>query len=376
MVEALVSQSDFVGIQGVVYLYTGAEGALLRASADALQEYTQQKSRAEVGRECHAAVTLQCKTALARLLNTNAESIALVCSASEAINAVCGLIDFRSRDNIVVNDLEYPSVVLPCLRMRKRGVEVRLVRHHEWEIQTDALLAAVDRRTRLVALSHVSYVSGLRHDVEAIGKALNGTGTLFLIDATQSLGVLPVPTACADFVVSSSYKWLLGTHGLGVLYWNRSRLRDVEPSCIGRHSVVDAFGPDRYEQYALRPDAGRFETGYANFPAIYALSRSVPYLMDVGIERISRHVSVLGQMLIDGLSRLPAKVITPESAQRRGASISFLYPRAVQLGRALAERGTYVWAHDGRVRASIHLFNDEEDIVRYLAGLSEILDSV
>src|SRR5262249_12850258 len=150
-----------------------------------------------------------------------------------------------------------------------------------WDIPTEALLSAVDRRTRLVALSHVSYVSGLRHDIARIGDLLRGSGTCFLVDATQSLGVLPVPASCADFVVGSSYKWLLGTHGLGVLYWNRSRFPDAEPAYTARNSVVDAFGPHQFERYTLKPDAGRFETGYLNLPAIYSLARSVPYLLDV-----------------------------------------------------------------------------------------------
>src|SRR5438445_766083 len=163
---ALVPRSDFVSLDGVSYFYSGAEGPMLTSVAAALREYAEQKSRAEAGRAHHAAVARTCKQSLARLLNVSEGDIALVGSASEGICAVGGLIDFRAGDNVVTNDLEFPSMVLPWLRLKPRGVEVRVVRHRCWDIRTEDVLRAVDGRTRLVALSHVSFVNGLRHDIE------------------------------------------------------------------------------------------------------------------------------------------------------------------------------------------------------------------
>ena len=375
LVTALVSRADFLGLDGVTHLYTAAECPTLAAAAAALRTYAEQKSRAEAGRAHHAEVARSCKSSLASLLGVAPEDIAFVSSASEGINAVCGLIDFHPGDNVVINDLEFLSVALPWLRLKSRGVEVRVVRHRQWEISTDAILAAVDRRTRLLALSHVSYVNGLRHDLPRISAALRDSGTVFLLDATQSLGVLPVPANLADFVVSSTYKWLLGTHGLGVLYWNRSRLPDVQPAAIGWYSLADTFAPDRYERYTLKPDAGRFETGYVNFPAIYVLQQSVPYLLNVGVERIADHAHTLGDQILSGLDALGVEVMTPRARERRGASVSFAHADAPGIGAALRERNIHVWAGDGRVRASTHLFNDEGDVARYLEALASILRS-
>ncbi|MGH2350016.1 MAG: aminotransferase class V-fold PLP-dependent enzyme [Chloroflexota bacterium] len=376
MKQALAPHSDFLGLDGITHLYTAAECPMLAAGAAALQDYARHKSRAEVGRAHHLAVVRDCKAALGRLLGVAAEEIAFVASASDGINQVAGAIGLAPGENVVVNDLEFPSVALPWLRLRRQGTEVRVVRHQRWDIPTEALLAAVDGHTRLVALSHVSFVNGLRHDVEAIGRALRETRTLLLVDATQSLGVLPVPAAAADFVVSSTYKWLLGTHGLGVLYWNRQRrpeLVDVEPGALGWYSIADTFEPLREQRYTLKPDAGRFETGYVSFPAIYALNASVPYLLNAGSERIAAHALALGAQMIDGLASLRLEVMTPTAAERRGASVSFAHPEATEIGRALAERGVHLWAGEGRVRASTHLFNDGDDVARYLDVLAEVL---
>jgi selenocysteine lyase/cysteine desulfurase len=302
-------------------------------------------------------------------MEANPDEIALLGSSSEAINSVAGVIDFQPGDNVVINDLEFPSVALPWLRIRKQGVEVRVVRHQNWQIPAETLLAAVDERTRLLALSQVSYVNGWHHDIAAISSALRGTSTLFLLDATQALGVLPVDAALADFVVCSTYKWLLGTHGLGAMYVNRDQLSAREPASIGWYSLDTAFTEDRYERYRLRGDAGRFETGYLNFPAIYALNTSVSYLLDIGIERIANHAQTLGDALIAGLQATGLTVTTPIDRNRRGASVTFLHDRAAELGHRLAARDIHVWAGDGRVRASTHLFNDAGDVERYLGAV-------
>jgi selenocysteine lyase/cysteine desulfurase len=370
---ALVPKADFRDLERVTHLYTAAECPMLVRAAEAMSDYTRQKSRAEAGRANHAVVTAATKQSLAELLGVAASEIALLGSASEAINAVADVLDLRAGDNVVVNDLEFPSVVLPWLRRRERGLEVRVVRHREWEIPTGALLGAVDDRTKLVALSHVSYVNGLRHDVEAIGAALRDTRTRFLLDATQSLGILSVPATAADFVVSSTYKWQLGTHGLGVLYVNPARLADLAPQAIGWYSIDTPFTPDRYERYTLRAGAGRFETGYLSFPAVYALGASIPYLLAAGVARIERHAQTLGDRLIEGLTALGLPVITPIDHARRGASVSFLHERAAEIGPALANRNVHVWAGDGRVRASTHLFNDGDDVECYLEALRAVI---
>lgn len=373
MKSALVPYYEFVGLGEVTHLYTAAEGPLPTRSAAALPKYANQKGAAEAGRSHHANVAQECRASVAKLLGVDSEAIAFMASASDAINAVCGLIDFQPGDNVVLNDLEFPSVALPWLRLKSQGVEVRVVQHQNWNITSEDLLGAVDDRTRLVALSHVSFVNGLRHDVERIGSALQGTQTLFLLDATQSLGVLPVEASIADFVVSSTYKWLLGTHGLGILYWNRSRMSDVEPLSIGWYSVADTLSADRYQSYTLRADAGRFESGYINFPAIYVLNESLDLLLQVGVDRLTDHSLDLGDLLVNGLSQLGLEVMSPADRNRRGASVTFAHPDAATIGSALAERDVHVWAGDGRVRASAHLFNDEGDIECYLSVLEEVL---
>ncbi len=370
---ALAPRSDFVGLDSVTHLYSGAEGPLLKSAAAALQGYTVEKANGTPGRLSHAEVATRCKDSLGKLLRVSPDDVAFLPTASDAISAVAGTIDFRDDDNVIVNDLEFPSVFLPWMKLREQGVEVRVVQHRGWEIMTKDLLDAVDSRTRLMGLSHVSFFSGLRHDVVALSEELRRRNVRFLLDATQSLGVLPVDANLADYLVCSGYKWLLGLHGSAILYVNRETVGDVQPPNIGWYSVVTPYGPDRFEGFTLKPNASRFETGYPNFPGIYVLNKSIPYLISKDVAAIGAHVQRLGGLLIEGLRSRGLEVITPDKPARRGASVTFFHARAAELSEALGQRGILVWGREGRVRASVHLFNSERDILDLLAALDDLL---
>ena len=103
-----------------------------------------------------------------------------------------------------------------------------------------------------------------------------------------------------------------------------------------------------------------------------ALNEAVAYLLEARPDRIAAHALALGDRLIDGLTRLELEVMSPRDPARRGASVSFAHARAAEIGPALAARNIHVWAGDGRVRASTHLYNDEADVNRYLEVVQEI----
>ena len=371
--NALVPRSDFVGLDNVTHLYSGAEGPLLKSATAALQAYASEKINGTPGRLRHAAVATRCKESLGKLLGTAAGNIAFMPTSSDAISAVAGTIDLREGDNVVVNDLEFPSVYLPWMKLRGAGVEVRVVYQQDWDISTRDFLDAVDSRTRLMALSHVSFFSGLRHDVGVLSDELRQRNVRFLLDATQSLGVLPVDAAVADYLVCSGYKWLLGLHGSAILYVNPEIAGEVQPPHIGWYSVASPYGPDRFEGFALKPGASRFETGYPNFPGIYVLDTSVPYLESHNPAAIFNHVQPLAGLLIEGLHSRGLEVITPTDPSRRGASVTFFHAAAAEISEELSHRGIFVWGREGRVRASIHLFNSEDDVRELLSALDSVL---
>jgi cysteine desulfurase / selenocysteine lyase len=365
----MAGAGEIPALADCAWLYTGAEGPPLAIQAEALNTYLANRALASAGRDAHAEVEARLRLRLARMLGYDAGDIALVSNAGEAMNLVAQSIEMQPGDNVVVNDLEFPSVVQPWLRLAGKGIEVRVARHAGPELPAADIVSLVDERTRVVAFSHVSYQSGWRHDVDALSEAATQAGALLLMDATQSLGALPVPAARADVVVCSSYKWLLGGHGLGILAWNRARRPLPEPPSVGWRSVADTFAADRFQHYHLHDDARRFETGFPSFPAIYALDTSVAWLGDFDAAAVLDHILTLSGRLVAELAGRGCELLTPAEPARRSGNVSFGSAAGAELASYLAAEGIHCWGGDGRVRVSLHLFNGDDDIDRLLAAL-------
>jgi selenocysteine lyase/cysteine desulfurase len=241
------------------------------------------------------------------------------------------------------------------------------VAHDDWSIAPEAIAAACDARTRLVFLSHVSYRTGHRFDLPAVRAALDSAAprALLAVDATQSLGVVPVEAAACDYLVASTCKWLLGAHGLAVFYWNRARRPDSAPRDGGWYSVVD----DLAFPFKPKPDAGRFQLGAPAVPLVYALLPALELLDSLGLERVEAHALALGGTLLAGLRALDRQVITPDPPELRAGIVAWLDADPPTTASALAQRGVLLTGSSGRLRAGLHLYNDDEDVDRLLGAL-------
>jgi selenocysteine lyase/cysteine desulfurase len=366
-----LAKSDFFGLEETAWLFTGAEAPLHKGVHAAVNEYLENRKYGPQGRVFNGGIEAGCREKFAQLLNAQNQDIALLSNASEAIFAIISALRLQPGENIVLHDLEYPSAVLSTLALQEFGVEMRIAPHHNWQVDNDELLALVDKKTRLVVSSHVSYISGTRFDYRSLYEKLRSTNTLLMLDATQSLGVVPVEIQHADFVVSSTYKWLLGLHGAGVLAINPQRTKSLVPFATGWRSVENVFSPRRFEAIERYTDARRFELGYPAFATIAALNFSLGVLLECGIENIENHVLELGEKMISGLQKLDLQVMTPSAPEQRAGNIAFVCERGAELAARLCEAGVLCWGGDGRLRLSIHGFNNEADIERALREIEK-----
>lgn len=360
--KSLLEKEAFIGLDRCTWLYSGAETPTLRGQEKAVRDYLHSRSLGPGGRDRNTQIEQSCKRNLASLLNSKPEHIALLSNSSEIISMIAQSLDWEAGDNVVIHTLEFPSGVLPWLSLKQKGLEVRIVSHQQWEVPLEAIMDQVDANTRLVVTSHVSYLSGARIDYKRLYRELKQTDALLLLDVTQSFGVVPVDMDFTDFVVSSSYKWLLSTHGVGILGVNPTRTGGFASSSIGWRSVSDLFGSARFDRYTRFQDARRFELGFPSYPSIYALNYSTKVLLDIGIEQIEQHVLSLGDRLIRRLQQLAYEVMTPTDPDKRAGNISFVCEDGEKISEQLFQAGIYAWGGDGRLRASVHLFNDSEDI--------------
>lgn len=369
IITSLASPSDFE-LDGYTYIATGLGRPTLAAYRTAYEEYLYDSGKGatvpfmEVDRETRALV--------AELMDTDPDAIAFVGNVAGGVNLVTQALDLHAGDNIVVPASEYPSGLLPWLRYKQQGIEIRLLGAVEQNLA--GLLSKIDSRTSLVFIDHADYLTGYLYDLATIRAETRAVGARLLVDASQTLGVVPVDVTQADAIFSTAYKWLLGPHGVAVLHWNRTTWPELAPTAVGWHNILEPvlLPIDPTYQFQLKETAQRFEIGGLPWPNIYLLRQALRYLANFPKEARYNHVQALGWQVIEGLKSLGIAVSTPEDPALRAGNICIPTPISEALVAQLDVHKIKVSNGHHRMRISPWIFNDSADIARILAAL-EIL---
>jgi selenocysteine lyase/cysteine desulfurase len=353
---------------------------LPRAVTDALRKFADEAERGAYLETSWYKDIEKLRIASAAMLNAHRDEIAFIKNTSEGISIVANGIDWKPGDQIVTTAVEYPANIYPWMELeRSRGCKLVMV-----DEATDAdgrravpqekiLATATDPATRIVTLSHVEFASGQRHDIAAVGRFCRENGKLFCVDAIQTLGVLPldVQEMYIDYLSADGHKWLLGPEGAGIFFIRRELIEKTRPPLIGWMNVVDALNYGTYN-YTLRPDAGRYECGSYNVPGLLGLKAAVEMLGDLGTQAISTRLKELTDRLIDGLSAKGYQIISPRNNHAWSGIVSFAstkHDHGLIVSSLRKEHRIEIVLREGRLRASPHFYNTEEQIDRLIAAL-------
>jgi len=367
----LLNKNLFEGLDNnIVHLSAGGETPMLHSHRDAFEQFMQDKGRGERARQLIHETLLKTREQCGELFNVNASDISFVSSTSEGINIVAYGLDWQAGDNVVIADVEFGSGVYPWTMLKDKGVEVKIVRHKDWQISIEDIEAQIDTRTRLVLMSHVSMFTGQRIPLQQLADAVHQRGALLVLDATHAAGVVPVEASCADVVISSCYKWLLGTHGTAIFYHNRDRLPELKAPFLGWASAATAGGWKDPLTLTQHDDGLRFMPANPNYLGIYILHNALKNLLPLGINTIEQHALKLTGRLHEGISkldldRLQLSIMTSAEEQYRAGNICIMSERVDELSAQLRSRGVLVWGtygSDSRLRISAHVYNDANDI--------------
>src|SRR5215510_4790104 len=369
---SLLAKSEFVGLEQVAHLATGGEAPWLRSHDQATARMGALKSGGMAGREQLFAVYERAKSRVAHMLGVDPSRVAFLGHSSEGLNQAVKAVSWRAGDNVVFADIEYPSSIYSAALLREIGVEARVLRTRDHYLSLDELAGLIDRRTRLVLVSQVSYLTGQRVDLARCAEIARASGAWLAVDATHALGAVPVPGELCDFVVSSCYKWLFATHGVGVFAYDPARVGEIVPATIGWHSVLHRGGLEDPLKMPLRPDASRLEAGNPNFLGLFVLDNALAVHERLDRGAVMDYVLDLSGELREGLVERSYAVITPAPREERAGNVCFLEPHAQDLAERLARQGVLVWGGEGRIRVSTHIYNDREDVRRLL----DVLDSL
>ena len=368
-------RSEFAVTQRYVYLNHASAGVLPLSSAAAVATFAREHGQAGVlATFPHDLRMPQYREKIGRFIGADGTQIAIVANTSLAANTIAAGLNCTTDDEVLLCDNEFPANAIPWVALRRRGVSVRLLETARERLTPDVLRREISSRTRVVAVSWVSYADGYRHDLTRLAEVAHESGALFCVDAIQGLGVLPIDVAetGVDALFAGGAKWMLGLHGVAILYLN-ARLRErLYLAMPGWRSMQDMWDFHNYEQPFTR-DALRFECGTPNLVGTLSLVCSIDLFTRCGQAAIAGHVIALTDHLCEGLHRLGAELETPRGEGISSGIVTFNVPgyESIELGRALEKEGILTTYRAGGIRVSPHGYNTAMEMDRVLETLAK-----
>jgi selenocysteine lyase/cysteine desulfurase len=374
----LSSKADFPLAQTRTYLNNAGFHPMSVQAARAVQEYVTR--RTEGPREPDWEVSARVKEAFAALINAKPAAISYVTSTMVGENLVLAGLGFRpGAGNVVTDALHFEGSLYLYGSLQQQGADVRIVKPRDWRIALRDLEQTIDRNTRLVAISLVSFLNGFQHDLKAVCDLAHANGAYVYADIIQAAGAVPIDVQASgvDFCACASYKWLMGDFGLGFFYVREDLLDRVMPRVqygwrqlehfeyhMLPHDAPGSF-PASWRTVAGAP--GRFELGTFSRTAEACLAHSLGHIRQLGVERIQAHAQSMTRRLQQELPRLGHAPLTP--SESRSPIVTFVVEDPPATARRLAEANVEVKIEQHYMRISPSIYNDQQDVDRLLSAL-------
>ncbi|GAA4186099.1 aminotransferase class V-fold PLP-dependent enzyme [Gryllotalpicola kribbensis] len=366
-----VARQEFRVLDDLTYLDVAGRAPMAdRVHREMLEYLTVCRARGADKDEWLARVE-RIRARTAAFLGADAHEIAFMKNTSDGLNTIGAALQLQPGDSVLVSpEFEHANNVYPWVHLRDRGVNIRTAPVGPGGVvRAQDIEAAIDASTRLVTLSAVSAWTGARPNLAAIAQVAHAHGAFFLVDAAQAAGVVDIDVHRddVDALAAATQKGLLGMYGLGVLYcradwFDRLRPPFLSVAGVQREGLHESDLGD-FQNASVLGSAARFEVGNHNFAGLFALDAALSLLEEAGIARIERHVLDLADRLIIGLTEAG---LNPAVDTAQSGIVAFPAPDPGAMIARLDSHGVRVSLRRGRVRASLHLYNDQSDIQRLI----------
>lgn len=323
---------------------------------------------------------------VAALIGAGPDEIALVENATRAWDMAFYAIPFLPGERILTSAAEYASNVIAFLQVAARGVSIEVIPNDEHgQVSVEALANMLDNRVRVVAISHMPSNGGLVQPAAAIGRLTREAGAIYLLDACQTVGQMPVDVeqiGC-DILSATSRKYLRGPRGAGFLYVRRPLIERLVPPLLDLHAARWTAR----ERYEIRSDARRFENWESFVAGRLGMGAAIDYALDLGLDRIWATLQAQAATLRERLAAIPG-ISVHDLGAVKGGIVTFTHADLAADAIVEALRRNRINTNSSSifstrfdmeargltklVRASVHYLATEDEIGRFVRCVSAL----
>ena len=379
-------RSLFPGAEAQIYFDVGVRGLLSTPVREAVDRYLEARMMGTGDKAELIGFAEGARESFAALISADCAEVALTKNVSEGLNLFAASLPWEAGDNVIVcPELEHPNNVFLWYNLeRLHGIEVRTLEPDGGRVPTDRMVSAMDARTRLITVPHITFAPGFITDLEPLRRSVREHSALLLVDAAQSVGAIDIDVRALgiDALAVATQKCLLGFYGFGFLWVRRSLADTLQPGHVARYGID--LGEGAHEtaigsgELRFQPGALRFDLGNFNYLGAAAAQASIELLRSIRMKRVETHLRSLAARLATGLLELGLPVPGGEPGEHLahigsvgesggGRHYTADDPKMNELYDQLTRNGVRLSIRRGVLRMSLGIYNDEADVDRVVA---------
>jgi len=323
------------------------------------------------------SISERIRVKLAKLLNVDPMHITHSTSSSDVVNIVANGFPFKNGDHVCAVDKDYPSNILPWMLAEKNhgiifdklDLEGELLPTSSW------LEKKLHPNTKIFNMSWVTFDTGKKMDLISIGKMLKSRGIMFVVDATQALGGMPITSeelSYIDVLTCSSYKWMLGPYGHAFAYFSKEAIEKIHHTngnwILSPNSKV-VYNLLDYTTETL-PGARKYDRGQAsNFLISACLEGALDFFDKVGLKNIEQKNKQTRNFFLENYPKKKFNLVTPLEHMGNIVCVRSAGGDSIQLEHELKSQNVDVSVRQGNVRISFHIFNHINQVEKLIKAL-------
>ena len=377
--DLVTYRSEFPILQRKTYMNSCSLGALSNRSMQNMEQFMEMWNEwgAHAWYEIWMGEIAKARQKFATIIGADPGEVAIAPNVSTALSSIASALDYSKCNNVVMADMDFPTLAYQWLVKKRLGVECRFVESPDRVyVPPELFESAVDDRTALVATSRVFFTSGYIQDIRRIADIAHKCGAYILVDDYQGTGQIPINVDAQDIdiLVTGSLKWLMGGPGLAFVYIREGLIPSLEPTIAGWFGHRDQF-QFKTREFEFRPDAARIEMGTPATAAVYAANGGLDIVQEISVERICERTRYLTNDLIARAREHGWGVRAPLEPEQRSSIVMLELERPEEIVKELVVRNIITDSRPGLLRVSPYFYNTIEENAVVIDAIAEILEN-